>query len=175
MAHLERKSNTSRTTEILIAPQAYSFLVQQGRQGTTYVTRIPDGVSGLSINALALMCGVEKEEIQELIESIETGEDWLMTEHLIPLQSINLKFSEFYEPPIVLDTACLGILKHFAGTDEFKVFLNGINIALTNYRQILKCGGLRRFIWEQTGYLSSGYRNFGDNLQCNGCKFGGQK
>jgi hypothetical protein len=111
-----------------------------------------DGVSGMTVTALADFCGVDQPVITNLLnrvrdsspisndlpKSLETfaGKEW----RLILNKTQNSLF--------IIDELCHAILEYYA-VDARKY--KGKQIAINNYRMIARAG-LRVFIWSQTGY-----------------------
>ncbi|BAZ40255.1 KilA-like protein [Calothrix sp. NIES-4101] len=117
-----------------------------------FYTRTTDGVSGMTVTALADFCGVEQPAISQMLNKIRdfdpitkdlpkclesfAGKEW----RLITNDEQNSLF--------VIDELCHAILEYYA-IDARKY--KGKQIAVKNYRTIAKAG-LRVFIWSQTGY-----------------------
>ncbi|WGV29186.1 hypothetical protein [Halotia branconii] len=117
-----------------------------------FCTRTNDGVSGMTVTALANFCGVDQPAITQLLNKIRdsdpitndlseslkhlAGNDW----RLITNDSQNSLF--------VIDELCHAVLEYYA-MDARKY--KGKQIAANNYRMVARAG-TRVFIWSQTGY-----------------------
>ena len=117
-----------------------------------FCTRLDDGVSGMTVTALANFCGTLQHTItqlpnrirdsssitNELPESLKSfaGKEW----RLITNYDKNSLF--------VIDELCHAILEYYA-MDARKY--KGKQVAINNYRMIARAG-LRVFIWSKTGY-----------------------
>jgi hypothetical protein len=128
---------------------AYTFEV---KDELGFCTRLTDGVSAMTVTALADFCGTQQQTITQLLnrlrdsspitndlpKSLEcfAGREW----RLITNDEKNSLF--------VIDELCHAILEYYA-IDSRKY--KGKQVAVNNYRTIAKAG-LRVFIWSQTGY-----------------------
>ncbi|NJM23728.1 MAG: hypothetical protein HC907_36545 [Richelia sp. SM1_7_0] len=117
-----------------------------------FCTRLNDGVSGMTVTALADFCGTLQQAITQLLNRIRdsspimnelpeslksfAGEEW----RLITNNEQNSLF--------VVDELCHAILEYYA-IDARKY--KGKQVAINNYRMVARAG-LRVFIWSQTGY-----------------------
>lgn len=117
-----------------------------------FCTRTSDGVSGMTVTALANFCGVDQPAITQLLNKIRdsdpitndlpeslkhlAGKDW----RLITNDSQNSLF--------VIDELCHAVLEYYA-MDARKY--KGKQTAANNYRMVARAG-TRVFIWSQTGY-----------------------
>ncbi|MBD2215400.1 hypothetical protein H6G27_37200, partial [Nostoc linckia FACHB-104] len=117
-----------------------------------FCTRQNDGISGMTVTALANFCGVDQPVITNLLNRLRdsdsilnelppslksfAGKDW----RLILKDSDNTLF--------IIDEVCHAILEYYA-IDARKY--KGKQVAIRNYRMIARAG-LRVFIWSQTGY-----------------------
>ncbi|BCL39945.1 hypothetical protein [Nostoc sp. MS1] len=117
-----------------------------------FCTRTSDGVSGMTVTALANFCGVDQPAITQLLNKIRdcdpitndlaeslkhlAGKDW----RLITNDTQNSLY--------IIDELCHAILEYYA-VDARKY--KGKAIAVENYRMVARAG-LRVFIWSQTGY-----------------------
>jgi hypothetical protein len=126
--------------------------IEKTNEDQSYCTRFSDGVSGMSVTALAQLCGVEQHTVtqflnrlrdsdpitNELVECLKpfVGSDW----RLITNDPSGRVF--------IIDEVCHAVLEYYAlEARKYK----GKQIAIENYRMIAKAG-LRVFIWSQTGY-----------------------
>ncbi|MBU7586870.1 MAG: hypothetical protein KAF91_29135 [Nostoc sp. TH1S01] len=124
----------------------------QTKEELGFCTRQNDGVSGMTVTALANFCGTEQHTITQLLNKIRdcdpitkdlpqsleqyAGKEW----RLITNEAQNSLY--------VIDELCHAILEYYA-VDARKY--KGKQIALNNYRMVARAG-LRVFIWSQTGY-----------------------
>ncbi len=118
-----------------------------------FCTRQNDGVSGMTVTALANFCGTKQAVITNLLNRIRdcdpisndlsnylkpyAGKDWRLISNDKQTQSV-----------FIIDEVCHAILEYYA-IDARKY--KGKQIAVNNYRMIARAG-LRVFIWSQTGY-----------------------
>ncbi|MBD2629589.1 hypothetical protein [Trichormus variabilis] len=126
--------------------------IEKTNEDQSYCTRFSDGVSGMSVTALAQFCGTEQHTVtqflnrlrdsdpitNELVECLKpfVGNDW----RLITNDPSGKVF--------IIDEVCHAVLEYYAlEARKYK----GKQIAVNNYRMIAKAG-LRVFIWSQTGY-----------------------
>jgi hypothetical protein len=118
----------------------------------SYCTRFSDGVSGMSVTALAQFCGVDKPAITQLLNQISDS-DPLTNELKISLKPLagnewRLLTNDPSGRVFIIDEVCHAVLEYYAlEARKYK----GKQIAINNYRMIAKAG-LRVFIWSQTGY-----------------------
>ncbi|WP_414543897.1 hypothetical protein [Nostoc sp. CCY0012] len=117
-----------------------------------FCTRSNDGVSGMTVTALANFCGVDQPAITQLLNKIRdcdpitndlpeslksnAGKDW------------RLITNDAHGSLYVIDELCHAVLEYYA-VDARKY--KGKAIAVENYRMVARAG-LRVFIWSQTGY-----------------------
>ena len=118
----------------------------------SYCTRFSDGVSGMSVTALAQFCGVNKPAITQLLNQISDSDPF--TNNLkISLKPFagnewRLLTNEPSGRVFIIDEVCHAVLEYYAlEARKYK----GKQIAVNNYRMVAKAG-LRVFIWSQTGY-----------------------
>ena len=118
----------------------------------SYCTRFSDGVSGMSVTALAQFCGVDKPAITQLLNQISDS-DPFTNDLKISLKPYagndwRLLTNEPSGRVFIIDEVCHAVLEYYAlEARKYK----GKQIAVNNYRMIAKAG-LRVFIWSQTGY-----------------------
>lgn len=129
------------------------ILASDAEENQSYCTRQDDGVSGMTVTALANFCGTEQQTISQLLNRLRdsdpitnelaaclkpfAGNDWRLTTN-------NPDGSVF-----IIDDVCHAVLEYYAL--EARKY-RGKQIAVDNYRMVAK-GGLRVFIWSQTGYV----------------------
>jgi hypothetical protein len=122
-----------------------------------FCTRTNDGVSGMTVTALANFCGVDQPAITQLLNKIRdcdpitndlseslkhlAGNDW----RLITNDAQNSLF--------VIDELCHAVLEYYA-MDARKY--KGKQTAANNYRMVARAG-TRVFIWSQTGYTPQSF------------------
>jgi hypothetical protein len=118
-----------------------------------FCTRQSDGVSGMTVTALANFCGTKQAVITSLLNRIRdfdpisndlsnslkpyAGKDWRLISNDEKTQSV-----------FIVDEVCHAILEYYV-IDARKY--KGKQIAVNNYRMVARAG-LRVFIWSQTGY-----------------------
>lgn len=134
----------------MIDESEYS-LVPNGELG--YFTREPDGVSGMTVTALAEFCGTEQPVITNLLNKIRdsnpisndledclksyAGKDWRLISN---------------DPQgrlIIVDDVCQAVLEYYAF--DARAY-RGKEVAKDNFRVIARAG-MRLFIWSKTGYI----------------------
>jgi hypothetical protein len=126
--------------------------IQKTNEDQSYCTRFSDGVSGMSVTALAQFCGVDKPAITQLLNQISHS-DPFTNELKISLKPFagnewRLLTNDPSGRVFIIDEVCHAVLEYYAlEARKYK----GKQIAIENYRMIAKAG-LRMFIWSQTGY-----------------------
>ncbi|BAY99912.1 DNA-damage-inducible protein [Tolypothrix tenuis PCC 7101] len=117
-----------------------------------FCTRQNDGISGMTVTALANFCGVDQPVITNLLNRLRDS-DSILNELPPSLKSFagkdwRLILKDGDNSLFILDEVCHAILEYYA-VDARKY--KGKAIALKNYRMVARAG-LRVFIWSQTGY-----------------------
>ena len=126
--------------------------IEKVNEDQSYCTRFSDGVSGISVTALAQFCGVDKPAITQLLNQISHS-DPFTNELKISLKPFagnewRLLTNDPSGRVFIIDEVCHAVLEYYAlEARKYK----GKQIAIENYRMIAKAG-LRVFIWSQTGY-----------------------
>ena len=126
--------------------------IEKTNEDQSYCTRFSDGVSGMSVTALAQFCGVDKPAITQLLNQISDS-DPFTNDLKISLKPYagndwRLLTNEPSGRVFIIDEVCHAVLEYYAlEARKYK----GKQIAIENYRMIAKAG-LRVFIWSQTGY-----------------------
>ena len=126
--------------------------IEKTNEDQSYCTRFSDGVSGMSVTALAQFCGVDKPAITQLLNQISHS-DPFTNELKISLKPFagnewRLLTNDPSGRVFIIDEVCHAVLEYYAlEARKYK----GKQIAIENYRMIAKAG-LRMFIWSQTGY-----------------------
>ena len=136
--------------------QEYRLVPAFGDDGEPngYYTREPDGVSGMSVTALAEFCGLTAPAaITQLLNRIESADPLTndLPELLQPFVSKDLRLltNDTSGVKIIPDEACYAISEYYAF--EARSY-RGQKIAQDNYRMAGRAG-IRVFIWAQTGYV----------------------
>jgi len=127
------------------------ILVSNIEDDQSYCTRDVDGVSGMTVSALAVFVGVTQPAITKLLNEIERSDPITnkLSECLKPFAGNDLRLITNDRGKVfIIDEVCHGILEYYA-LDARKY--KGKQIAINNYRMVAKAG-LRVFIWSQTGY-----------------------
>lgn len=131
---------------------------------TGYYTREPDGLSGMTVGALAAFCGAASQTITQLLNRIENADPITntLTESLKPFagEALRLITNDTQGRLIVPDEACFAIAEYYAL--DARSFA-GQDVAKQNYRMAGRAG-LRVFIWSQTGFIPEVLR---DSLRSN--------
>jgi enamine deaminase RidA (YjgF/YER057c/UK114 family) len=129
-----------------------TMLVSNSNDDQSYCTRNTDGVSGMTVTALANFCGTGKPAITQLLNQISDSDPFTneLSEGLKPFAGSDWRL--FTNDPsgkvFINDEVCHAVLEYYAlEARKYK----GKQIAVNNYRMVAKAG-LRVFIWSQTGY-----------------------
>ena len=126
----------------------------ESRNETGYYTREPDGVSGMTISALAEFCSTSQPAVvSSLLTRIEVSDpvsndlpDCLKS---LAGKDLRLVSNDLQGRLIVPDDACSAISEYYAF--EARQYA-GKQVAIDNYRSMAKAG-MRIFIWVRTGYI----------------------
>ncbi len=128
------------------------ILVSEIKEDQSYCTRTDDGVSGMTVTALADFCGTGKSTITQLLNQISDSDPFTneFSESLKPFVGNDWRL--FTNDPqgrvFIRDEVCHAVLEYYAfDARRYK----GKQIAKTNYRTVARAG-MRVFIWSQTGY-----------------------
>ena len=123
---------------------------------TGYYTREPDGISGMTLSALAEFCGLAAGSvtaISNLLTKVEQSKpetnDLPETLKSFAGKTLRLETNDLQGRLIVPDEACSAIIEYYAFDARQ---YDGKQIAVNNYR-IAARAGLRVFIWSKTGYV----------------------
>ena len=132
------------------------WLVPSNEPG--YYTREPDGISGMTVSALADFCGVDQPVITNLLNKVRDSDPILNDlEDCLKLYAGNdlrLISNDSQGRLIIIDEVCQAILEYYAfDARSYK----GKDIAVNNFRVISKAG-MRLFIWSKTGYVPPEFR-----------------
>ncbi len=129
-----------------------TMLVSNSNDDQSYCTRNTDGVSGMTVTALANFCGTGKSAITQLLNQISDSDPFTneLVECLKSLAGNDWRL--FTNDPsgkvFIIDEVCHAVLEYYAlEARKYK----GKHVAVNNYRMVAKAG-LRVFIWSQTGY-----------------------
>ena len=125
---------------------------------TGFYTREPDGVSGMSVSALAEFAGTEQPVITNLLNRIRDSDPISnnLPKSLKELAGGDLRLisNDLQGRRIVPDEACQSIAEYYAfDAREYE----GKSIAVENYRAVARAG-MRVFIWSKTGYIPPSLR-----------------
>lgn len=127
-------------------------------QETGYYTREPDGVSGMTISALADFCGVRQQTITQLLNRVESSDPITndLSDSLKPFagKTLRLITNDPQGRLIVPDEACYAVAEYYAF--DARAY-QGQETARENYRMAGRAG-MRVFIWSQTGYIPAPLR-----------------
>ncbi len=125
-------------------------------QETGYYTRIPDGISGMTVGALSEFCALASgatTTMSDLLTKIELSspEANELSEPLKPFagKRLRLEANDLQGRLIVPDEACYAIVEHYA---YYARKYDGKEIARHNFRALGRAG-IRVFIWSKTGYV----------------------
>jgi len=117
-----------------------------------FYTRQSDGVSGMTVTALANFCSTQQPVITNLLNKVRDS-DPILNDLAECLKSYagkewRLIANDEKNSLFVIDEVCHAILEYYA-LDARKY--KGKSVAVNNYRMIARAG-MRLFIWSQTGY-----------------------
>lgn len=131
---------------------------------TGFYTREPDGVSGMSVTALADFCGTTQPVISALLNRLEQSDPISneFSEQLKPFVGKDLRLisNDSQGIKIIPDEACYAIAEYYAFDARS---YSGKEVAQQNYRMAGRAG-MRVYIWSQTGYVPELLR---DSLRSN--------
>ena len=120
---------------------------------TGYYTREPDGISGMTVSALAEFVGTSQPVITNLLNRIRDSdpisnslEDSLKD---FAGEDLRLISNDLQGRLIIPDEACQAITEYYAF--EAREY-GGKSVAVQNYRAAAKAG-IRFFIWAKTGFV----------------------
>jgi hypothetical protein len=138
----------------MVNPESYKLIPEYNENGreTGYYTRNPDGVSGMTVSALAEFCGTEQQTITQLLNRIRDTD--AITNNLpnclkcFANQELRLITNDLQGRLIIPDEACHAITEYYAF--EARQY-PGKEIAVNNFRMAGRAG-MRVFIWSRTGY-----------------------
>ena len=120
---------------------------------TGYYTREPDGVSGMSVTALAAFCGVRQQTITQLLNRVESADPTTndLPEQLKPFAGKGLRLitNNTQGIKVIPDEACYAVVEYYAFDARS---YEGQRVAQGSYRMAGRAG-IRAFIWSQTGYV----------------------
>lgn len=132
-----------------------------------YYTREPDGISGMTVSALAAFCGLaagSTTAVSNLLTRAEnaTPETNDLPESLKPIagKASRLETNDAQGRLIVPDEACSAVIEYYAF--DARAY-PGQDVARQNFR-VAGRAGLRVFIWSQTGFIPEILR---DSLRSN--------
>lgn len=119
---------------------------------TGYYTREPDGISGMTVRALAEFVGTSPAAVTQLLNRVRDSDPLTNTlpESLERFSGMDLRLltNDLQGRLIVFDEACQAVAEYYAfDARDFE----GKEIAIANCRAILRAG-IRIFIWTKTGY-----------------------
>jgi hypothetical protein len=135
--------------------EKYELIPQKDENGqeTGYYTREPDGISGMSVSALAELCGVVPQTITQLLNRFRDSDpitnDLPDSLKLFAGKDLRLITNDLQGRKIIPDEACYVVLQYYA--EEARDYA-GKKIAQQNLNSVGKAG-MRVFIWLQTGYI----------------------
>lgn len=121
---------------------------------TGYYTREPDGVSGMTVSALAEFCGLTAPAgMTQLLDRIKDSDPLTndLSDCLKPFagKELRLLTNDSQGRRIIPDDACSAISEYYAF--EARQY-SGKQVAVENYRSANRAG-IRVFIWSKTGYI----------------------
>lgn len=142
------------TDEFRLVPE-----LDDNGQETGYYTREPDGVSGMTVTALANLCSVTQPAITQLLGRIQNSDPITndLPNRLKPFVGIDLRVitNDAEGRLLIPDEACWAILGYYAfDAREYA----GKAIAQQSYDRI-GGAGMRLFIWTRTGFVPSHLRS----------------
>lgn len=133
----------------------YRLIPSYGSGGgeTGFYTREPDGVSGMTISALADFCGTKQPVITNLLNRIRDSDPISndLPESLKSFAGSDLRLisNDLQGRIIIPDEVCYAIAEYYAfDARDYE----GKPIAVRNYRTVGRAG-MRVFIWSRTGFI----------------------
>lgn len=126
----------------------------ESRNETGYYTREPDGVSGMTVSALADFCSTSQPSVVSVLLTRIQSSDPVsndLPDCLKPFAGKDLRLvsNDLQGRLIVPDDACSAIAEYYAF--EARQYA-GKQVATANYRSMAKAG-MRIYIWVRTGYI----------------------
>lgn len=126
--------------------------LSNAREDSSFYTRRQDGVSGMTVTALSVLCGTEQHVITELLNRVRDSDPIgnNLSAALKPFagKEQRLIVNDNKNSLFIIDDVCQAVLEYYAhDARKYK----GKHIAVANYRTIAR-GGIKVFIWTQTGY-----------------------
>jgi hypothetical protein len=141
-------------------PLSYRLVPERNETGeeTGYYTREPDGVSGMTVTALAEFCGTRQQTVTQILNRIRDSDPITndLLDCLKPFAGGELRLitNDLQGRLIIPDDACHAIAEYYAfEAREYP----GKPIALRNFRAVGR-PGMRVFIWSRTGYVPPSMR-----------------
>lgn len=122
-------------------------------QETGYYTRLPDGISGMTVTALAEFCGTSQPVMTNLLNRVRDS-DPISNELSSGLKGfagkdLRLISNDLQGRRIIPDEACYAVAEYYAFDARD---YSGKDIAVSNFRSIGNVA-MRVFIWSKTGYV----------------------
>lgn len=125
---------------------------------TGYYTREPDGLSGMTVSALAAFVGTSQPVITNLLNRIRDSSpisnDLPESLKVLSGKDLRLISNDLQGRRIIPDEACQAIVEYYAFDARS---YEGQELAKANYRAASRAG-IRVFIWVQTGYVPEPFR-----------------
>jgi hypothetical protein len=125
----------------------------ESRNETGYYTREPDGVSGMTVSALADFCSTSQPAVTQILNRIRESDPITndLSDCLKPFAGKDLRLitNDLQGRLIIPDDACSAVSEYYAF--EARQYA-GKQVATANYRSMAKAG-MRIFIWVRTGYI----------------------
>lgn len=141
-------------------PLSYRLVPERDENGeeTGYYTREPDGVSGMTVTALAEFCGTKQQTMTQTLNRIRDSDpitnDLSDCLKLFAGNELRLITNDLQGRRIIPDDACHAIAEHYAfEAREYP----GKPVALRNFRVVGR-SGMRLFIWSKTGFVPPSMR-----------------
>lgn len=120
---------------------------------TGYYTREPDGVSGMTVSALAELCGTSQQAANAILRRIQTSDpttnDLSERLKLFAGKDLRLTTNDPQGRLLIPDEVCWAILGYYAV--DARQFA-GKQTAIRNYDRI-GGPGMRFYIWSETGFV----------------------
>jgi len=120
---------------------------------TGYYTREPDGLSGMTVSALAEFCGLTQPAITQLLNKIQESDPITndLSDPLKPFIGNDLRLitNDLQGRLIVPDEACFAIADHYANHARAYKGKSACRQNLQNLGNV----SMRLFIWSKTGFV----------------------
>lgn len=136
-------------------PLSYRLVPERNENGeeTGYYTREPDGVSGMTVSALADFCGLTQPAVTSLLNRVRESDpitnDLPDSLKAFAGKELRLITNDLQGRLIISDEVCYAVTEHYVF--EARKY-PGKEIAKRNFR-VMGNATMRMFIWSKTGFV----------------------